>query len=246
MWDFTPFGLLMPAAVPMDKADEKLTEGKYDLQVRGRAASHLQYFMDNYMEPGSFHDEIELTPSMDYNARFYTTREAYADGIRGVILDIDYKKFKPEAERLGDDGQLMYGTKDDTSLYHNVLNSIWGSVCRIGSPGGSYGKFSKSNPNGYSNHWSAGPLGASFGSRDADLFDDDSFEDGIGSYEPSSTSQALSILNEMELDNIPTSEWRDYLKDWEYELIKPYMRQARKDERHASRHNKKNSKNKTH
>lgn len=134
MWDFTPFGLLMPAAVPMDKADEKLTEGKYDLQVRGRAASHLQYFMDNYMEPGSFHDEIELTPSMDYNARFYTTREAYADGIRGVILDIDYKKFKPEAERLGDDGQLMYGTKDDTSLYHNVLNSIWGSVCRIGSP----------------------------------------------------------------------------------------------------------------
>lgn len=129
MWDFTPFGLLMPASVPMDLADTAFTEGKYDLQVRGRVAEHLQHFMDNYMEPGTFHNELQLNPDMDYNCRFYTTREAYADAIRKVILEIDYEKFKPTAERYS------WGKK-----YHDVLNSIWGNVTRLGAPGGKWAK----------------------------------------------------------------------------------------------------------
>jgi hypothetical protein len=124
MWIFLPDGLLMPAIVPMDLADPKFTQGKFNLQVRGRLAEHLQDFMDRYMEPGTY-SEIELTPKMDYNARFYTTHEAFADGMRLAILDITYEKFKPTAK---------------TKQYHSVLNSIWGTLTRLAPPNEYYSR----------------------------------------------------------------------------------------------------------
>lgn len=143
MWAFFDFGLLMPALVPAavkDRADVLAwtNNGEYELQVRGRLREHLQYFMDTFMEPGTFNDEIHVTPNMDYNVRFYTTREAYAEGIKQAALAMDYEKFKVTSERF-----------TWNKVYHNVLNSIWASLTKLAEPGGFYGPRSAENPDGY-------------------------------------------------------------------------------------------------
>lgn len=144
MWAFFDFGLLMPALVPakvMEREDVKkwTNDGAYELQVRGRLREHLQYFMDTYMEPGTFNPEIQATPDKDYNFRFYTSREAYAEGIKQAALAIDYEKYKQTSERY------PWNTK-----FHTILNSIWATVCRLNEPGGYYGPKSDDNPRGYS------------------------------------------------------------------------------------------------
>lgn len=144
MWAFFDFGLLMPALVPakvMEREDVKkwTNDGEYELQVRGRLREHLQYFMDTYMEPGTFNPEIQATPDKDYNFRFYTSREAYAEGIKQAALAMDYEKFKVTSERFS------WNQK-----YHTILNSIWSTVCNLNTPGGFYGPKSDDNPRGYS------------------------------------------------------------------------------------------------
>lgn len=148
MWLFLPGGLLMPSVVPEGKGDPAFTNnGLWMMQVRARAKSHLENFIRDYMEEGTY-SEIQATPSMDYNYRFYTTHEQLALATAKAILDIDYAKFKPTAERTDKDGNLLY---EDGKEYHTVLNSIWSTVCRLGSPGGHYGAYTSSNPNGYKN-----------------------------------------------------------------------------------------------
>lgn len=119
----------MPAAVPMDLVDPKFTNnGEFDLQVRGRVRGHLENFIRDYMAPGTY-SEIQMTPEMDYNCRFYTTRDHFAWAMGKAIADIDYEKFKPTAESDRFD-------KKEGREYHGVLNSIWGTVTRLGAPGG--------------------------------------------------------------------------------------------------------------
>ena len=146
MWLFLPGGLLMPSIVPEGKGDPAFTNnGEWMMQVRARTRSHLVSFMDDYMEDGTY-SEIEATPQMDYNFRFYTTHEALALAVAKSVLDIDYAKFKPTAERVDEKGKLLY---EDGVEYHKVLNNIWSDVCKLGSPGGHYGAKSAINPNGY-------------------------------------------------------------------------------------------------
>lgn len=115
MWIFTDSGLLMPADVP-ESADKKLTKnGKFDLQVRSRHEHHLAKFIAVYMDQGSYSD-IQSTPTMDYEFRFYTTRSAFGVGMGRAIAAIDYTKFKPAAHVGG--GEVYYG----------LLNRIWGFV----------------------------------------------------------------------------------------------------------------------
>lgn len=148
MWLFLPGGLLMPSIVPEGKGDPSFTNnGLWMMQVRARAKSHLENFIRDYMEEGTY-SEIEATPQMDYNFRFYTTHEALALATAKAILDIDYAKFKPTAERTDEKGKLLY---EDGKEYHSVLNSIWSTVCKLGTPGGHYGAYSKTNPLGYKN-----------------------------------------------------------------------------------------------
>lgn len=111
MWIFTKDGLLMPAAVPMELAPKKLTKGRRSLQIRSRERKHLLDFIDSYMK--SDFSAIESTPDKDYEFRFYTTREAFAEAMAEAIKDIDYEKFKPQAKHSG---------------YHSLLNRIWGIV----------------------------------------------------------------------------------------------------------------------
>jgi len=148
MWLFLPGGLLMPSIVPAGKGDPAYTNnGLWMMQVRGRVKSHLENFIRDYMEDGTY-SEIEATPQMDYNFRFYTTHEALAFAVAKSVLDIDYAKFKPTAERVDAEKVPLY---KDGKEYHNTLNSIWSTVTKLGSPGGSWGAYSSTNPNGYKN-----------------------------------------------------------------------------------------------
>ena len=144
MWAFFDFGLLMPALVPAKVKDRPdvlkwTNNGEYNLQVRGRLREHLQYFMDNFMEEGKFNPEIQATPDKDYNFRFYTSVEAYAEGLKQAALKIDYEKYKQTTERF------PWNKK-----FHSICNSIWATVCNLNQPGGFYGPKSAENPRGYS------------------------------------------------------------------------------------------------
>jgi hypothetical protein len=200
MWHFVAGGLLMPAALPSlekDKvvADPKFTrDGYFTMQVRGRVDTHLQNFIDEYFTPlGLEHSDIEYTPHMDYNVRFYCTHEDYAKAMYQAILDIDYLKFKPQAERyvVDDEGKTVYDEENRAVLqykdgrdYHSVLNSIWSTVCRLGSPGGWYGAYSSTNPIGYKagSYKGKGGTYLGYGSASESLlngqYDDDQAERG--------------------------------------------------------------------
>ena len=219
IWIFANFGLIMPAAVEMDVADPKFTEGKYDLQVRGRVEEHVRYFMDTYMEPGTFHNEIQKTPQNDYNLRFYTTHEAFAQGLVKAVMDIDYRKFKPTAERFS------WGHK-----YHDVLNSIWGVVLNLAPAGGIYGPKSADNPKGY------GPA-KKYMSSDMDWWKTkptltiDDFDGYIFTH----VEEKEDIIKG--LNGIPADQWEDMVSEHEWSLIKVEAARAiRKERKAALRH----------
>lgn len=146
-WHFLPGGLIMPSAAPMDEANPELTLGYRELQVRARVTSHLEWFRDVYIAPFTDdYSEIEQTPHMDYNCRLYMTHEEFAKALARAVMDIDYRKFKPTAEGIDvRTGKPFVGG----AKYHSVLNSIWGSVCQLGAPGGIWGPRSAENPDGY-------------------------------------------------------------------------------------------------
>ncbi len=156
-WIFLQGGLIMPSQAPMDEADEALTLGYRDIQVRARLVPHLEYFIRTYMTDLDY-SEIELTPHMDYNARFYTTREDLAVAIGKAMMDIDYRKFKPTAERIDPTtGEPFVGG----AKYHGVLNTIWGALLRLAPAGGTWGPRTEDNPNGYTSSGRTG-RGVSF------------------------------------------------------------------------------------
>lgn len=139
MWIFLPGGLLMPSTFPKDKVDPKYLgpDGNFDLQVRVRAVSHVENFIRDYVEPmGLAHSEIQMTPEMDYNARIYMRSEDFAQAMAQAVREIDYSKFKPTAEAKNEDGEALYA---EGKAYHSVLNSIWGTLTRLGRPGGKWG-----------------------------------------------------------------------------------------------------------
>jgi hypothetical protein len=119
MWIFAPFGLIMPSIRP----PATVPEGDLrTIQIRTRREVDLTRFRDEFMAPGTV-GEIIATPTFDYNFRAYCTPEDLAAGVAKLMLTVDYEKFKPTAERYS-----------DNSTYHSVLNSIWGSVCRLNQP----------------------------------------------------------------------------------------------------------------
>jgi hypothetical protein len=125
MWIMTPFGILMPAVRPADTIEpgDEMT-----MQVRSRRKKDLEILRDKYM--GDKLGPIMHTPKFDYNYRAYCRPADFAAATSQMVLDVDYLKFKPTTES-------KYG---DKSL-HDVYNSIWGTVCRLGTPyEGLYGK----------------------------------------------------------------------------------------------------------
>lgn len=282
MWIFADFGLLMPARFPADKvAAEYMDEARtFDVQVRVRDEEHLKDFIKYYLVPNEIeHSKIQATPEMDYNFRIYMRMTDFAFTLGLMALDIDYQKFKPSAERKDADGALLF---KNGKLYHSVLNSIWGTVCRLGRPGGVWGAMSPSNPNGYrpQPYTTAGTYTSrsSEGRRYVDTAwgeawtDDDEFEEnlvssgralsdslndpefygsegltdeelatygmsirdeaeifeGVEDYVPSSVERRTDIL--LTVNDIPASEWPDYLTQEELDFIEPEYQRALREE----------------
>lgn len=251
MWIFADFGLLMPSTAPMDKADPTLTEdGKYDLQIRGRLESHLRFFMDNYMVPGTFHDEIELTPQMDYNCRFYTTHEAFAEGMKNAILAIDYRNFKNQSERKNPDGTLKF---KDAKKYHGILMRIWGVVQGLNTPGGFYGAYDPvTNPKGFKSrgsyrggHYSRDDKGyvpTTFGQTELDAEPswwniDKTERDDFDDYVPEKADEIDRIIEEVE--GLPADQWEDFLDEHDWALVKDIAAAIIVDERRATKADRK-------
>lgn len=238
MWIFLPGGLIMPSLAPMDEADETLTLGYRDIQVRARLREHLEHFIRDFMEPYGFeYSDIEMTPHMDYNCRFYTTKDELAKALALTVFDIDYRKFKPTAERLDAEGKPRYKSG---SRYHGLLNSIWGSVLRLAPAGGSWGPRSKDNPNGYSSGGRkgnyGGSTGSSFGTRsDYPLFDE--LHDPEGWQVPDFESPEEAYVQELltDLEGIPTDQWEDELTTEDYERVLPYKAEYHRDEKRRER-----------
>lgn len=241
MWIFLPGGLLMPARTPNGgpegTADPKFTNnGEYSMQVRSRVESHLSNFIRDYMEPmGLPYSDIEYTPQLDYNVRFYTTPQAFSEAIARAVLDIDFLKFKPTAERSVN-GKPLY---KDGEKYHGVLNSIWGTLTSLGAPGGSWGAKSSINPYGYEKASDyAGYAGRGIQLLERETLTEPSWwsgEDSSGEldYIPDTERRVQALLED--LAEIPTSQWGDELDYEDFALVKPYIADIRRQERRLER-----------
>lgn len=251
MWVFADFGLLMPAIVPAKVQNRPdvlkwTNNGEYELQVRARLREHLQYFMDTHMPEGTFNPEIQATPDKDYNYRFYTTREAFAEGIKNIALSMDYEKYKQTTERFS------WNKK-----FHSICNSIWAVVCNLNEPGGYYGPKSESNPRGYSSRGTYGGwdnegwyekrhnqvgrrIGDTFGIPDEEWdrpevdFGDQQYwweEDGNAEYSYEAPDGEVfsvdedthHILAELESVDIPASQWWRYTTPMEFSRLIPIL-----------------------
>lgn len=249
MWIFLPGGLIMPSQTPMAEADAALTEGRRGIQVRARLTEHLEYFRDTYVAP--FTDDysvIEQTPQMDYNCRFYMTHEEFALALGRAAMDIDYRKFKPTAEGIDPNtGQMFKSGR----AYHNVLNSIWGTLLKLAPAGGHYGPRSKDNPIGYEpttrkgrrqsaadqqwweTHHERGEAATDIEELFSDQWSDPKLE----------VDAILAVVKD-----VPADEWEDYLTTRELDLVQPEYQDAvreqlrivsRRDARRERKANKK-------
>jgi hypothetical protein len=241
MWLFLPEGLIMPSEFPREKADPAFMDeaGLFDIQVRARTKSHLENFLRDRVDPFDLpHSAIQATPGMDYNFRFYIARKDLAVAVADAVLSLNYRKFKPTAEDRYEDGTPMYAEGRE---YHSVLNSIWGTVCRLGSPGGSWSVRSDINPAGYTprtsyTDWWKDRLGR-HGERttrfteDDDWPDtryatdrasrwlvDDSYNEDLDDYLPDSEERRLDAL--LDVNGIPASQWDEYLTPEQLALVK--------------------------
>ena len=118
MWAFTSFGILMPAIRPphtVEEGDDKT------MQIRTRRKIDLEILRDEYM--GDQLGEIIHTPKFDYNYRAYCRPEDFAAVMAKIVMEIDYEKYKPTILTKYKDHDL-----------HGVTNSVWGTMCRLGTP----------------------------------------------------------------------------------------------------------------
>ncbi len=242
-WIFLSDSMLMPSLAPMDKADPKLTLGRRTMQVRGRLRSHLTNFIENYGE-GLDISEVEDTPFADYTCRFYATPEAFAEAMKRAMLDIDYRKFKDTSERPR---KLTGKVPEKATEYHSVLSGVWSITQRVSPAGGFYGPYSADNPKGYGtrkgyrSYYSQpklGQVGYSFvqddypynlEGDDYEWWDDTRPTDDEDTYVPYRSRRADELLRELE--GIPTEQWEDELTEEEFDLVKPFIPEARRQER---------------
>lgn len=109
MWIMTPFGIIMPSAIP-----DNVGELVFDLQVRAREKAALRKFIKRYMYDDP-HTPIEYMPHTDYEFRFHCRKSDFAAATAAMMETIDYVKFKPTTSRPGNGG-------DDL---HNLYNTLW-------------------------------------------------------------------------------------------------------------------------
>lgn len=112
MWVFTRYGLMMPAEFPEAALAGGYAEENHGLQVRGRCRQELRKIRDRYFDV-RWCSDVEDTPGLDYEARFYCTRAGLRQAMSRIVDDIDGLKFKPT---VADD------------RYRGMLERIWSVV----------------------------------------------------------------------------------------------------------------------
>lgn len=230
MWLFASGGLVLPALLPekvlaeakTDDIKEAVARG-WELQVRGRVVKHLEWFADNYMEPGTF-SAIYESPDKDYNCRFYTTREDYGNALKQMALGIDYTKFK--------DTSLRYPWG---KVYHDLLLSIWSMSTRLAPAGGFYGAWSKDNPRGYQKKTYPAKTGTQILDREPAPFDYD-WLDSLSDSEIASMTWEEWEEREMALED------RAYDREFQAERARLQEGRSRSARRRAAKRAKKNRK----
>jgi len=113
MWIMTPFGILMPSAIPAS------VRTIYDLQVRARDRAALKKFAKRYLLDAEY-SPIEYMPHTDYEYRFHCMKDDFAFAMSAMAREIDYVKFKPTTSRPGMGG-------DDL---HDLYNTLWYTIAR--------------------------------------------------------------------------------------------------------------------
>jgi hypothetical protein len=226
MWIFTPGGLLMPATLPnmrhdgVEVAKRWTRNGKFDFQVRARVKSHLENFIRDYMDPMKLpHSQIQATPRMDYDFRFYCTQQDFADAMRQALLDVDYQKFKPTAERKNAQGEPLY---PDGRKYHDLLNQLWGSIARLGNPYGS-------NRKGF---WGGGAeLDRAPATHRA------SWKQSTPDFTPIDDPNEVELTQDelaeelyKQLTDVPHSQWSDFAPAADLENVERWLEQTGKSE----------------
>lgn len=111
MWVFTPDGLVSIVA-HRDQPDALL--------VRARARAHLVSFLRTLSSPQR--SAIRRTPDADYPYRAVVKREAVAEALAKLALDLDYPNFKGEAYTRG-------------AMAPTVLHDVWEDARRLEDPG---------------------------------------------------------------------------------------------------------------
>ena len=114
MWIMTPFGILMPSAIPAD-----IDAGEFDLQVRARDRAALKKLIKRYMDRAPV-SAVLYMPNTDYEYRFHCRKIDFEAAVSEMVREIDYVKFKPQTNRPGNGG-------DDL---HHLYNTLWYMIAK--------------------------------------------------------------------------------------------------------------------
>jgi hypothetical protein len=128
----THFGLFMPALRP--DWEMRLANGEAELQVRSRRSvdlANLREFMQRF--DLTLQETIQLK-NTDYQFRAYCTRDAWAQALAEIGVEIDYTKFKDTPAKKHGDHRLTvaYGAIWTATLRSFPTGSVYTSRSRGG------------------------------------------------------------------------------------------------------------------
>jgi hypothetical protein len=230
MWIFAEYGYLLPTITepddPMRRHEDwnhYSNDGEFTFQVRARLREHLEYYLQNFGEEGTY-GPIWRTPDHDYNYRVFTTQEAFAEAMRKSIMAINYRNFKDQSTKFPRGHE-----------YHKLLLDVWADSADLGSgPGGVYGPYSEENPKGYKRaaYYEGWGMGEYEGRRIGDTFENIDFGDGDDGYwtpdeeededwvEPS----VSRVLEQLDAYGFDEEDWCLNLTPNEFDLVSHFLR----------------------
>jgi hypothetical protein len=212
--------------------DHYSNEGDFTFQVRARLREHLEYYLANFAEPGTY-GEIWRTPTHDYNYRVFTTQEAFAAATAKMVMAIDYRNFKDQSKKFPRGRE-----------YHDLLLDIWADSAKLNTPGGFYGPRSEENPHGYGLASYYSRYGDdTIGRRIGDSFEGIDFGDGADDegwfgqdlpdpdddsldYVSDDDRKMMSIVDELDRYGIEMEDWALNLVPSEFEAVLPALRRS--------------------
>lgn len=131
-WLLLPGGVVMPDVRPDKSFNGEHTDRSYDMQVRARHKEYLDSFRELYCP--EMLESIHF-PEHDYPWKAYVKRSDLAAAYAKTVMDIDYRKFKPEsvAKHSTDSARSKYLLPwNKAHQLHSLYNSLWGTMLTHG------------------------------------------------------------------------------------------------------------------